>query len=305
MQRGFAHHLVNERFGNRLLGERQLHQLVAVVVERFEQPLAPKLGLSHQIRIGNLRRDNFGAFLALGKRQQLHPHEIDDAAKRIRRMGRPLADGNLQRDRARTESVADFLEHGLEVGPLAVHLVDERQPRHMIFVGLPPNRFALRLDALAGAEHHDAAIEHPQAALDLGREIDVPRRIDQVDDDIFPGKLHAGRVDRDAALGFLRIIVRGGGAHIDGAGAVLRAAAEQHPLGDGGLAGIDVGDDADVPDAFEGYGHLCCQRIKNAAAFESRGVLMIGITTRSARTPCWRRPCGGRFRGGSRRRLRG
>ena len=28
----------------------------------------------------------------------------------------------------------------------------------------------------------------------------------------------------------------------------LSAAVEQHPLGDGGLAGVDVGDDADVAD---------------------------------------------------------
>ena len=193
LQRGFANDLVNQRLGNRLLGQRQLHQLIAVVVERLEHPLAPELGFAGQILIGNFRRDDLGAFLALGERQQLHPHEIDDAAKRIRRVGRPLAHGNLQRDRHCAPSrLADFLEHGLEIGPFAIHLVDERQPRHFVLVGLPPNGFALGFDAFAGAEHHDAAIEHPQAAFDFGREIDVAGRIDQIDDDIFPRKLHAG-----------------------------------------------------------------------------------------------------------------
>ena len=84
----------------------------------------------------------------------------------------------------RPEPVANLFEHGLEIGPFAIHLVDERDPRHMILVGLPPNRFALGLDAFAGAEHHDAAIEHAQAPLDFGREIDMAGRVDQVDHDV-------------------------------------------------------------------------------------------------------------------------
>jgi hypothetical protein len=33
-------------------------------------------------------------------------------------------------------------------------------------------------------------------------------------------------------------------------------AEEEHPLGDGGLAGVDVGDDADVADFFDLAGHI-------------------------------------------------
>ena len=181
MQRRLAEHFVNQRFGNRLFGQRQLHQLVAVVVERFEHPLAPELGFVGQLRSGISDAMILRAFLALGKREQLHLHQIDHAAERLRRVRRALADGNLQRDRIGAEPIADFVEHGFEVGPFAVHLVDERQPRHVVLVGLPPDRFALRLDAFAGAEHHHAAVQHAQAALDLGREIDVAGRIDQVD----------------------------------------------------------------------------------------------------------------------------
>ena len=71
-----------------------------------------------------------------------------------------------------------------------------------------------------------------------------------------PGKLHAGGIDRDAAFGFFGIVVGRGRAHIDLAGPVLRATGEQHPLGDGGFAGVDVGDDADVADAFEWGCHV-------------------------------------------------
>ena len=66
----------------------------------------------------------------------------------------------------------------------------------------------------------------------------------------FQGKVTAGGVDRDAPFLLLGIVIGDGGALIDLAHAVAEAAVEQHPLGDGGLAGIDVGDDADVAEVW-------------------------------------------------------
>ena len=63
---------------------------------------------------------------------------------------------------------------------------------------------------------------------------------------VVPGERHAGGVDRDAALLLLGIEVGVGRALVDLAHAVAGAGVVQHPLGDGGLAGVDVGDDADV-----------------------------------------------------------
>ena len=74
---------------------------------------------------------------------------------------------------------------------------------------------------------------------------------------VLPGERDAGRVDRDAALLLLGVEVGDGGALVDLAHAVAEAAVVQHPLGDGGLAGVDVGDDADVAELFE----LACHRI--------------------------------------------
>ena len=72
--------------------------------------------------------------------------------------------------------------HGApEVGAGAVHLVDEADARHVIFVGLAPDRLGLRLDAGDGIEDDDAAIKHTQRTLHLSREVHVPRRIDDVD----------------------------------------------------------------------------------------------------------------------------
>ena len=65
-----------------------------------------------------------------------------------------------------------------EVGAHAVELVDEGDARHVVLVGLVPDRFALHLDAADGAEDADGAVEDAQGALDLGREIDVAGRVD-------------------------------------------------------------------------------------------------------------------------------
>ncbi len=94
----------------------------------------------------------------------------------------------------------------LEVGADHVHLVDEDQPRHLILVGLPPHGFRLGLDALLGVEDDDGAVEHAQAAFDLGGEIDVAGRVDEVDGAVAPLEGDAGAVDGDAA--FLLFLVR-------------------------------------------------------------------------------------------------
>jgi hypothetical protein len=122
----------------------------------------------------------------------------------------------------------------------------------------------LGLDAFPGAEDHHAAVEHPEAPLDLGGEIDVPRRIDQIDLDLWtsdhtvparrlhlPGEGHAGGVDRNPPLLLLRIVVGDRGPLVHFAHSVAEAAVIQHPLGDGRLAGIDVGDHADVAEVGE------------------------------------------------------
>ena len=75
----------------------------------------------------------------------------------------------------------DRVDVHLEVGADLVHLVDEHDARHVVLVGLAPDRLGLRLDAVAAVEHRDRAVEHAQRALDLDREVDVAGRVDDVD----------------------------------------------------------------------------------------------------------------------------
>ncbi len=80
----------------------------------------------------------------------------------------------------------DLLDDAERVGAGAVHLVDERQARHVVALHLAVDGHRLRLHAADRAEHQDGAVEHAEAALDFDGEVDVARGVDQVDRVVFP-----------------------------------------------------------------------------------------------------------------------
>ena len=166
------------------------------------------------------------------EREKLHFHKVNDSAKRVLDVRRPFPDRDLNGHRMGGQPLADLGEDAFEIRPFA------------------------------GAEHDDRPVQHAQAALDLGREIDVAGRIEQVDRDRFPalrgvlpGERHAGRVNRDAALLLFGVGIGFGRAFVDLAHAMLGPREKQHPLGDSRLAGVDMGDDADVPDGRKFASH--------------------------------------------------
>ena len=134
----------------------------------------------------------------------------------------------------------------VEIGADVVHLVDEADARHVVFVGLAPDGFGLRLDAGDGVEHGDRAVEHAQRALDFDGEVHVAGRVDDIDAVVFPEAGRRGGRDRDAALLLLLHPVHGGGAVVHFADLVALAGVIEDALGRRRLAGIDVGADADV-----------------------------------------------------------
>ncbi|CAM5674005.1 hypothetical protein SVIOM342S_01395 [Streptomyces violaceorubidus] len=132
--------------------------------------------------------------------------------------------------------------------------VDERDPGHAVPVGLPPHGLALRLHPRDRVEHRDRAVQHPQGTFDLVGEVDVPRGVDEVDPVPCPGAADGRGEDGDAAIAFLRVEVGDGGAVVDLAPLVGGSGGVEDPLGDGGLAGVDVGEDAQVADGGERLG---------------------------------------------------
>ncbi len=164
------------------------------------------------------------------------------------------ADRQREDQRRCAQPLADHVDAAEEVGADPIHLVDEADPRHPIFVRLPPDGFGLGLDAGDRIEHRDRPIQNPQAALDLDREVDVTGRVDDVDPVIVPGAGGRGRGDGDAPLLLLLHPVHGRGALVHLADLVRLSGVIEDALGRGRLAGIDVRHDADVAIALEGCG---------------------------------------------------
>ena len=156
------------------------------------------------------------------------------------------ADGNSMG----TEFGVDLLDTSEEVRADAVHLVHISDLRHAVLVGLPPDGFRLGLHPADSAERRDGTVQDTEGTLYLDREVDVPGSIDKVDligfAVIVPECGRGGRSDGDASLLLLDHPVHGGSPFVHLTDPVRLARVEQDTFGRGGLAGIDVGHDADV-----------------------------------------------------------
>ena len=95
-------------------------------------------------------------------------------------------------------------------------------------------------------EQRDRAVEHAQRALDLDREVDVARRVDDVDAVVLPLAGGRGRGDRDASLLLLLHPVHDRRALVDLADLVGAPRVVEDALGSRRLTGVDVRHDPDV-----------------------------------------------------------
>ena len=172
---------------------------------------------------------------------RLHVDQVDDPLE-----GVFLADRELNADGTRAEALAHHLDRIVEVGAVDVHLVDIRDAGNFVFVRLAPDRFRLRLHAALRAEGGDGAVQNAQRALDFDGEVDVPRRVDDVDAVAFPGAGGCGGSDRNAALLFLDHPVHRRGALVHFAEFVRFAGVEENALGRRGFTRVDVRHDADI-----------------------------------------------------------
>ena len=103
------------------------------------------------------------------------------------------------------ELLAELVADAERVRAGAVELVDERDARNLVAAHLAVDRVRLRLHAGDAAQHHDRAVEDAQRALDLDREVDVARGVDDVDVVL--------RLDRRARDGHDRLCALASGGH--------------------------------------------------------------------------------------------
>ena len=158
------------------------------------------------------------------------------------------ADRDLQRDGGQAELALELLDHVGRVRAGAVHLVDERDAGHVVPLHLAVDGDRLRLHARHGAEDQHRAVEDAERPLDLDGEVDVAGRVDDVDLLVAPVDGGRGRGDRDPALLLQLHVVHHRAFALDLLDHVDAAGVEQDPLGQRGLARVDVGRDPDIAD---------------------------------------------------------
>src|SRR4051812_28679853 len=211
-----------------------------------------------------------GAQLLVMPDQRLHLDDIDDALEIGFGANRPGDD-----HRTGAQTIDHHVDTALEVGARAIHLVDEADARHVIFVGLAPDGFRLRLDTGNGVKHRDRTVQHAHRTLDFNGEVDVTGRVDDVDPVFFPVAGGRGRRDGDAAFLFLLHEVHGGGAVMDFADLVGLAGVIKDALGRRGLAGIDMRGNPDIPVHVEGSG-TCHGGVSGLPAIVREGAVGVG-----------------------------
>ena len=154
------------------------------------------------------------------------------------------------------DDVLDLLTHPVRLGGGQVDLVQDRDDLVIVVDGLVDVGQGLGLDALGGIDHQQAALAGGEGARDLIGEVDVARRVHQVQDVIEP---------------VLRPVVQAHGLGLDGNAPLLldihgienlrrhlargQPAGElDQPVGQGGFAVVNVGYHTEVSDAVDGRG---------------------------------------------------
>ena len=237
--------------GDFLLHEDLLHELVVAVGGSLDQLLVSQLGLVGELCGDGIHGLGVGHALVVGLEVPSgHGDQVDDAPEVV--LG---AHGQLSGDGVGMQAILHGLDSMLEVCADAVVLVDERDARHAVVLGLTPHGLGLRLHACNGVEDGDGAVEDAQGALDLGGEVHVAGRVDDLEAVrlvvLLPEARGGGSGDGHAALLLLDHPVHGSGAVVHLADLVRLARVVQDTLGSGGLTGIDVGHDAEVTREFQ------------------------------------------------------
>ena len=155
------------------------------------------------------------------------------------------------------EQVEGLVEHPVRARAGTVDLVDHDDRLEAHRERLLGHEARLRHRAVHRVDQDQYRVDHRQHALDLAAEVGVARGVDDVDAVFLAvGRLPADRgvlgKDRDAAFLFQVVAVHhplgGDRALAEGAGLL------EQLVDEGGFAVVDVGDDGDVAELFDGHG---------------------------------------------------
>ena len=125
-----------------------------------------------------------------------------------------------------------------------VHLIHEHKGGHMVAPQQPPQRFGMALHAIRSADHQHGVVQHLQGALGLGGKIHMAGGVQQGDGGIARRKQRLFGKDGDAARFFQAVGVQKGVSVVHPPQLADSTGAVEHGLGEGGLAGVYMGQNA-------------------------------------------------------------
>jgi len=177
----------------------------------------------------------------------------DDGLQHLGHTGTVLGRDRQRLGAVEVELLGDLLARALQVGRWQVDLVDHRDDGQPRVGGQVEVGQRLGLDPLGGIDDQDGPLTGGQRAGDLVGEVDVPRRVDEVErvDLTVPRAIEQPdrvRLDGDAALALQVHRVKD---LVDRLLGVHRPGQRQQAVGQRRLAVIDVGDNREVSDERE------------------------------------------------------
>ena len=149
------------------------------------------------------------------------------------------------------EHLLDLRGAAIGIGGRQVELVEAGDDLEVVLEGEVAVRERLRLDALGRVDQEDHALAGGQRPRDLVAEVDVARRVDQVDDVVPVVEPDRLQLDRDAPLALDVHRVEVLGPHVPG---VDGTAQLEEAVGERALPVVDVRHDGQVAKAAEVHG---------------------------------------------------
>ena len=142
------------------------------------------------------------------------------------------------------QSSAEGLEELFPVHPGLVHLVKEEESGHPVALQQPPQGEGVALGPVGGGDHQQGAVQHPQHPLRLGGKVSVARGVHQGELQVLQREHRLLGKDGDAPLPLQGLGVQKGIGVVHPPQLPQGAAGIEEGLGQGGLARIHMGQDA-------------------------------------------------------------
>ncbi|MPM97761.1 hypothetical protein SDC9_144938 [bioreactor metagenome] len=235
--------------GKLLAGEVFFHHFFAGFGNGFLQGFI-KLGHHRLLALGNL---DFHPLAVLNLKGALVEHVNDPGDLLIF-----IPDGSHQGRDIFAEALPQGREGGIVVAVFLIGLGNVEQAGHFAGFAVFPCLLGAHAHAVLGGADNHRSVGHPQSGRDLAGEIEIARRIQDVDFAAVIFNRSNRQRDGNLALDFLRVVITNGIAIRTSAQAVNAAGEIKHGFGQGGLSIPTVTQQTNIANGLRGILHSLC-----------------------------------------------